>query len=211
MSPDRGSAWKSFRPFAPCNHSDRKDPPMSRFVRTSGPIFLAATVVFAAACSKKPPVQTTPAPTPVPVVAAPTPVPVPQKPPKPPEAPEVRITDRTLAEISGYLKPAFFDYDKADIRADAKEALSADAEFLRKWPTLKVNLEGHCDERGTREYNLALGQRRAASARDFLVSLGIDASRLQIVSYGKERPFCTGQTEDCWQKNRRAHFVVTAK
>ncbi len=211
MSPDRGSAWKSVRRFAPCNDSARKDPPMSRFVRTSGPIALAAIVVFAAACSKKPPVQTTPAPTPVPVVAAPTPVPVPPKPSKPPEAPEVRITDRTLVEISGYLKPAFFDYDKADIRADAKEVLSADAEFLRKWPTLKVNLEGHCDERGTREYNLALGQRRAASARDFLVSLGIDASRLQIISYGKERPFCTGQTEDCWQKNRRAHFVVTAK
>jgi peptidoglycan-associated lipoprotein len=186
---------------------------MSRFVRTSGPIALAALVVFAAACSKKPPVQTTPAPTPspAPVEAAPTPVPVPPKPSKPPEAPEVKVTDRTLVEISGYLKPAFFDYDKAEIRPDAKEALSGDAEFLRKWPSLKVSLEGHCDERGTREYNMALGQRRAASARDFLVSLGIDASRLQIISYGKERPFCTGQTDECWQKNRRAHFVVTAK
>ena len=186
---------------------------MSRFVRTSGPIALAALVVFAAACSKTPPVQTTPAPTPSPaaVEAAPTPVPVPPKPSKPPEAPEVKVTDRTLVEISGYLKPAFFDYDKAVIRPDAKEALSGDAEFLRKWPSLKVSMEGHCDERGTREYNMALGQRRAASARDYLVSLGVDASRLQIISYGKERPFCTGQTDECWQKNRRAHFVVTAK
>ncbi|HQR47258.1 MAG TPA: peptidoglycan-associated lipoprotein Pal [Thermoanaerobaculia bacterium] len=186
---------------------------MSRFVRTFGPIALAALLAGAAACSKKPPVQTTPepTPTPAPVVAAPTPVPVPAKPAKPPESPEVKVTDRTLVEISGYLKPAFFDYDKADIRPDAREALGADAEFLRKWPTLKVTIEGHCDERGTREYNMALGQRRAGSARDFLVSLGVDASRLQIISYGKERPFCTDRTEDCWQKNRRAHFVVTAK
>ncbi|MFI5179885.1 MAG: peptidoglycan-associated lipoprotein Pal, partial [Thermoanaerobaculia bacterium] len=106
---------------------------------------------------------------------------------------------------------AYFDYDAAEIRPDAREVLGTDAEFLRKWPTIKVTIEGYCDERGTRQYNMALGQRRAAAARDYLVSLGIDTRRLQIISYGKERPFCTERNEGCWQKNRLANFVVTAK
>lgn len=184
---------------------------MRRFVRTSGPLAVAVLLAFAMACSKKPPVQTAPAPTPVPTPASPTQVPVLPPPSKPPQVPEVKVTDRTLVEISGYLKPAFFDYDKADIRPDAREALNANADFLRKWASLRITLEGHCDERGTRAYNMALGQRRASATKDYLVSLGIDAARLTTVSYGKERPFCTDHTEDCWQKNRRAHFVVTAK
>jgi len=110
-----------------------------------------------------------------------------------------------------YRKVIYFDYDSSEIRSEFVPLLQTHAGYLANHPGTRVTLEGHTDERGTREYNLALAQRRAASARDFLVSLGIDASRLQIVSYGKERPFCTGQTEDCWQKNRRAHFVVTAK
>jgi peptidoglycan-associated lipoprotein len=183
---------------------------MKRFARTSAPIALAGLLALSMACSKKPPVQTAPVPTPTPTPAPPTPVSVAPR-PVPPVPPEIKVTDRTLVEISGYLKPAFFDYDRADIRPDAKDALNADGEFLRKWPTLKVTLEGHCDERGTREYNMALGQRRAAAAKEYLVSLGIDASRLATISYGKERPFCTEHNEECWQKNRRAHFVVTAK
>ncbi len=184
---------------------------MSRLARISGPVALAILVTFAAACSKKPPVQTAPVPAPVPTPEAPTAVTVPPRPETPPVPPEVRVTDKTLVEISGYLKPAFFDYDKSDIRPDAREALNGDADFLKKWPTLKVTIEGHCDERGTREYNMALGQRRASAAKEYLVSLGVDASRLTTISYGKERPFCTERNEECWQKNRRAHFVVTAK
>jgi len=185
---------------------------MTRLSRPSGFFVAAVLVVLSVACSKAPPPQAAPAPTPTPPPAAPvTPVAIPTPPPKPSAVPEVKVTDRTLAEISGYLKPVFFDYDKADIRPDAKEALTSNAEFLRKWPSLKVTVEGHCDERGTREYNLALGQRRAGSAKDFLTSLGIDAGRLQTISFGKERPFCTDRTEECFQKNRRAHFVVTAK
>ena len=101
-----------------------------------------------------------------------------------------------------------FDYDKADIRADARDALSQTAQFLRSYPQLKVVIEGHCDERGSTEYNLALGDRRAAAAKAFLVSLGIPADRMETVSYGKERPFCTAADEACYQQNRRAHFVM---
>ena len=105
------------------------------------------------------------------------------------------------------VRDAFFDYDKYDIRADARDALARTAEFLRRYPEAKVAVEGHCDERGSLEYNLALGAERAESAKKFLVSLGIDASRMNTVSYGKERPFCTQSDESCWQQNRRAHFV----
>jgi peptidoglycan-associated lipoprotein len=106
------------------------------------------------------------------------------------------------------VKDAFFDYDKADVRADARDALSQTAQFLRSYPQMRIVVEGHCDERGSTEYNLALGDRRAASAKQFLVSLGIQAERMQVVSYGKERPFCSASNEACWQQNRRAHFVM---
>jgi peptidoglycan-associated lipoprotein len=106
------------------------------------------------------------------------------------------------------VKDAYFDYDKADIRSDARDALSQTAQFLRSYPQLKVALEGHCDERGSTEYNLALGDRRAAAAKQFLVSLGIGADRVETVSYGKERPFCSAATDACYQQNRRGHFVM---
>jgi peptidoglycan-associated lipoprotein len=188
---------------------------MTRPTATLRPAFVAALLVLAFGCSKTPTPQTTPEPTPSPapvaVKPAPTPIPVPPKPPEAPRVAEVTMADKTLSEISGYLKPAFFDYDAAEIQPDARAALGADAEFLRKWPTVKVSIEGYCDERGTRQYNMALGQRRASAARDYLVSLGIDTRRLQIVSFGKERPFCPERNESCWQMNRRANFVVTAK
>jgi peptidoglycan-associated lipoprotein len=106
------------------------------------------------------------------------------------------------------VRDAFFDFNKADIRPDARDALTKDAEFLRSYPTVHVTIEGHCDERGSTEYNLGLGQRRAQAAKNYLVSLGISADRIDTVSWGKERPFCTESTEDCWQQNRRAHFVM---
>jgi peptidoglycan-associated lipoprotein len=104
------------------------------------------------------------------------------------------------------VRDAFFDYDKASIRDDARSALSATAGFLRSYPSVSIVIEGHCDERGSTEYNVALGDRRSDAAKDFLVSQGVAVDRIQTVSYGKEHPFCTQENESCWQENRRAHF-----
>jgi peptidoglycan-associated lipoprotein len=106
------------------------------------------------------------------------------------------------------VRDAFFDFNKADIRPDARDALTKDAEFLRSYGTVHITIEGHCDERGSTEYNLGLGQRRAQAAKNYLVSLGISADRIDTVSWGKERPFCTESNEECWQQNRRGHFVM---
>jgi len=175
---------------------------------------LAATLGTAAACKKKPP---TTAPGARPVTEEPTrPQPETRVPPPPSGAPTDVESSQLPADVAainarGYLKDAFFDYDKADLRDDARTALSTDAEWLKRYRTVQFLIEGHCDERGTSEYNLALGDRRANAAKEYLVSLGVDASRVKTVSYGKERPFCNESTEDCWQQNRRAHFLVTAK
>jgi peptidoglycan-associated lipoprotein len=106
------------------------------------------------------------------------------------------------------VKDAYFDFNKADIRPDARDALSRDAQFLRSYPQVRVTIEGHCDERGSTEYNIGLGERRAQAAKNYLISLGIGANRMDTVSWGKERPFCTEHTEECWQQNRRGHFVA---
>ncbi len=106
------------------------------------------------------------------------------------------------------VKDAYFDFNKADIRGDARTALAKTAEFLRSYPQVRVTIEGHCDERGSTEYNIGLGERRAQAAKNYLISLGIGANRMDTVSWGKERPFCTEHTEECWQQNRRAHFVA---
>jgi len=105
------------------------------------------------------------------------------------------------------VRDAYFDFNKADIRPDARQALAATAELLRNYPQFRVTIEGHCDERGSTEYNLALGDRRASAAKQYLVSLGISADRISTVSFGKEKPFCTDHNETCWQQNRRGHFV----
>jgi len=107
------------------------------------------------------------------------------------------------------IKDAFFQYDKSDLQPEARQALLTDAEFLRSHPEIKLTLEGHCDERGSEEYNLGLGDRRATSAKRFLANAGISDARIQTTSYGKERPFCTEHDEACWKENRRAHSVMT--
>ena len=112
------------------------------------------------------------------------------------------------AEESGPLDDIFFGYDAYDLSAEARERLASNAEWLQANPSSRVEIEGHCDSRGTIEYNLALGARRATSVRDYLVSLGISPSRITTISYGKELPACHAETASCWQKNRRAHFVL---
>ncbi len=106
------------------------------------------------------------------------------------------------------VKDAYFDFNKADVRGDARTALAKTAEFLRSYPQVRVTIEGHCDERGSTEYNIGLGERRAQAAINYLISLGIGANCMDTVSWGKERPFCTEHTEECWLQNRRAHFVA---
>ena len=112
------------------------------------------------------------------------------------------------AEKESVLKDAFFDYDKSSIRPDAKLSLDENAKWLKANPNAALTIEGHCDERGTGEYNLGLGQRRAKATKDYLVSSGINAKRIKIISYGKERPFVPGHDESAWKWNRRAHFVL---
>jgi peptidoglycan-associated lipoprotein len=111
----------------------------------------------------------------------------------------------------GYLKDAFFEFDKYAIEPAQRDALAGDGTWLKAHPSVRATIEGHCDERGTAAYNMALGERRASAAREYLASLGVDASRLKTISYGKERPFATTHDESAWSQNRRAHFVVTAR
>jgi len=134
--------------------------------------------------------------------------------------PEERITEEQLAKIEtkeerpkykeegGLFEDIYFDYDKYDVRSDAKAVLQNVASWLLKNTSAKLLIEGHCDERGTSEYNLALGDRRARAVRDYLVALGIASDRVETISYGEEKPVCTEMTDECWAKNRRAHFIV---
>jgi len=122
--------------------------------------------------------------------------------PPPPPPPPQREPD-----FYQEVRDAYFDYDKADIRPDARAALSKTADFLKANPSIKVTIEGHCDERGSTEYNLGLGDRRASAVKQFMVSSGVPADRISTVSFGKEKPFCMESNEACWQQNRRGHFV----
>jgi len=171
-----------------------------------------------AACSKKEPVVTPPPPPPP---AAPMKPPAPPPPPPPPPAapaPRTLTEDeifaqKSLAQLNSErpLGEVFFDLDASSIRDDARAALSTNATWLKRWTGTRINIEGHCDERGTPEYNLGLGERRANAVKAYLVELGVPADRVVIVSKGKESPFCTDSNEACWQQNRRGHFIITAK
>lgn len=177
-----------------------------------------ALMVVVAGCRKNPP-QVAAAPPPPPP-AAPAPPPPPPPPPAPAPAPapaplteEQIFAKKTLEQLNSErpLADVFFDYDRADVRAEARPALQANADWMKKWTSTQVTVEGHADSRGSSEYNLALGTRRAASTKEYLVSLGVPANRLTVVSKGKESPFCQEETEACWQQNRRGHFIITAK
>jgi len=125
--------------------------------------------------------------------------------PPPPPPPQPSATEEEL--FSQNIKDIYFDYDKSDIRADQQASMQSDIEFLRQHPNISFTVEGHCDERGSTEYNLALGDSRANSVRNALVQGGVSADHIKTISYGKEKPFCTESTEACWQQNRRGHFV----
>jgi peptidoglycan-associated lipoprotein len=119
--------------------------------------------------------------------------------------------ERAAADLARGLQPVYFDFDQAFIQTEAREIMKENAEWLKAHPQTRIRIEGNCDERGTIEYNQALGQRRAASAKKYLTDMGISGHRISLISYGKEKPSCTESTESCWQKNRRDDFAVVAK
>src|SRR5687767_14537951 len=184
---------------------------------------MAVTVLMMltiSACAKKQPPVARPMPPPVAVntaggnVPPPPPQPVSEPVVVPPEPiAEDSIAGKTLDDLNrdSPLKPLFFELDSADVSADGQRVLQENAAIMKKYSAWQINIEGHCDERGTAEYNLALGERRALAAKNYLVSLGIPADKVKTVSYGKEFPFEPGHDDNAWSKNRRAHFVITAK
>jgi peptidoglycan-associated lipoprotein len=173
------------------------------------PIRLAALAVALAAltaCSTPKP------PPPAPVAPPPTPAPPPERPAPPPvaQAPTGPVPGSIQDFIVNVGDRVYFDYDKYDIRADAQPVLSAQAAWLVKYPSVKVRIEGNADERGTREYNLALGSRRANSVKEFLTSRGVAADRIETISYGKEMPIDAGNNEEAYAKNRNGHTAITS-
>jgi len=191
---------------------------MTRRTNTLMVLAVLVTVVVGACSKKAPPLAR---PMPPPATADPAPPPAPPPPPSPVAEPvpvppmpvEDTIGSKSLDDLNrdSPLSPLFFGDDSSEVSPEGQQVLQANAAVLKKYPTWQVTVEGHCDERGTAEYNLALGERRALSARTYLVSLGIPADRIKTVSYGKEFPFDAGKDPAAWAKNRRAHFVITAK
>jgi peptidoglycan-associated lipoprotein len=181
---------------------------------------LLVLAVVGGACHTRPPAV---APSPS-VSNTPT---VPARPPAPPPPPRAAARPtayaaptedelfrrKSLSELNGEhpLSDVFFDYDQNSLREDARAVLQRDAAWLAKWPQTRIRIDGHCDERGTAEYNLSLGDRRASTVREYLTDLGVKPDRIQVRSLGKESPFCQGETEACWSQNRRDHFEITDK
>jgi len=189
--------------------------------RSIATLLAVITALTAAACGKKSPPVARPMPPPPPVSSTnPTGrTPAPPEPAREPvSVPTEPMRDDAIASASlddlnknSLLKPVYFELDSSELSAANQKTLDENAALLKRYPSWAVTIEGHCDERGTAEYNLALGERRAGTARTYLVSLGIAADRLRTVSYGREFPFDPGHDEAAFSKNRRAHFVITAK
>jgi len=182
-------------------------------------VVVLSAVAFAA-CHHNPPPQP---PAPAPAAAPPPPATTPTAPPPPPPPPRAAqpapptedeiFRRKSLDELNAEkpLTDTFFALDSTDLTAESRASIQKNVDWMKKWTSTKVMVEGHADSRGTNEYNLALGERRAAAVRDYMASLGIAGERMTIVSKGEEQPFCTDETEACWQQNRRGHFIVTAK
>ena len=170
----------------------------------------------AAACKKNPTLAMTPPP-PEPTAPAKPPAPPPPTAPAAAPTPRALTEDEIMAQKSldqlnkeRPLADVFFELDSSTIRDDARASLTTNANWLKRWTGMRITIEGHCDERGTAEYNLGLGERRANAVKAYLVELGVTGDRVVIVSKGKESPFCTESNESCWQQNRRGHFIITA-
>ena len=178
---------------------------------------LALAGMVAAACVRNPPPVEPDAPPPPPPAGqtSRTPPPPPGPPPSPPTPPPIGEEDefaaRSLEDLNreSPLQPVFFEYDRSELSPQGQSVLQANADTLRRYPTWVITIEGHCDERGSPEYNLGLGERRALVAQEYLMGLGLGSDRINTVSYGKEFPFDPGHTPEAWARNRRAHFVIT--
>lgn len=178
-------------------------------------VLMFACLALTTGCRKKPP-QTAPDLAPP---AAVMPVAEPETAPEPVAAPPVEADPLAgdLASVTDYLRSrgllgdVYFDYDRSELSPEARNQLARSSQFLVQDPRFSLTLEGHCDERGTVEYNLALGERRAQMVKSYMVTLGVPASRLSTISYGEERPVCTEEEESCWRLNRRVHPVVTSR
>ena len=193
---------------------------MRRQVKALVVLVILLTVVVAACKGKAKPPVARPMPPPMPTASDTNPPPPPGPPqpvaepvPVPPMPAEDNIGSRSLDDLNrdSPLRPLYFELDSADVSTAGQQVLQANAAVMKKYPAWQITVEGHCDERGTAEYNLALGERRALAAKNYLVSLGVPADKVKTVSYGKEFPFDAGHDDGAWSKNRRAHFVITAK
>jgi peptidoglycan-associated lipoprotein len=197
----------------------QENSPMSlrRFVWLTALVLLVAMTVVA--CSRQVPPPPPPPPEPPAPVVTPPPPPPPPPPPAPAPPPPRELTEdeifskKTVDQLNAEmpLVDVMFDYDEFAVREDQRATLQKNAEYLKRWPTVRATIEGHADSRGTNQYNLALGERRANSTKEYLVSLGIAGDRLLVVSKGEETPACTEETAACWERNRRGHFIITAK
>jgi peptidoglycan-associated lipoprotein len=193
---------------------------MKRSFRVWATVAVVTIALTAGACGKKPPAAPAqpPAPAPAPPAPEPTKPTPPPAPAPPPPAPKTPTEDEVFAAMSlddlnkkGVLGDTFFALESTELTAESRAAVQKNSDYMKRWKTTKVLVEGHADSRGTNEYNLALAERRAAAVRDYLVSLGVTADRVTVVSKGEEAPFCTEEAESCWQQNRRGHFIFTAK
>ncbi len=191
---------------------------MRNLTRGAAAVLIVFMALYLGACKSSGPKVDAPPPKPTPV---PTPEPsaITEEVVHEPETNTIvsqEVTEELpedLAQLNaqGYLGDVFFDTDRFDLTPAARESLATNAAWLQKHPTISILIEGHCDERNTREYNLALGERRASAVRDYLVFLGIASQRIQIISYGEEKPFALGSNEGSWKLNRRAHFLIVAR
>lgn len=192
---------------------------MTRKINSLLVLVLLLTLGIAACNKNKPPVaRPMPPPADTTTSGVVNPPPAPPKPVEepvvvPPMPAEDAIGSKSLDDLNrdSPLRPLFFALDQSDVSSEGQQVLQANAAVLKQYPNMQITVEGHCDERGTAEYNLALGERRALAAKNYLVSLGIAADRIKVVSYGKEFPFDPGHDDKAWANNRRAHFVITAK
>jgi peptidoglycan-associated lipoprotein len=191
---------------------------MKQFEIRAGIVSLVLLALVSGACAKKVPPVAKPAPPPSTTGAAGLPPGPPEPVSEPTVVPPMPVPEDTISSASlddlnrnSPLQPVFFELDSSELSSAGQAALQQNAAVLKKYDAWQITIEGHCDERGSAEYNLALGERRALAARDYLVSLGIPATRVRTVSYGKEFPFDPARTEEAFAKNRRAHFVITAK